>query len=74
MISSETIMHRSEFLVLINIVMITHFVDLDYLINIIKSNEQNISDHSLVCEYLYYFPQLIINNPDYNDVNMLKIN
>lgn len=49
----------------------SHFVDLNYLINIIKSNEQNISDHSLVCECLYYFPQLTIKNSGYDDINML---
>lgn len=49
----------------------SHYVDLNYLLNIIKSNEQNISDHSLVCEYLYYFPQLTIKNSGYDDITML---
>lgn len=50
----------------------SHFVDLNYLIHIIKSNDQNISNHSLVREYLYYFPQLIIKNSDYDNMDMLS--
>lgn len=49
----------------------SRFIDLNYLIRIIKSNNQNISNSSLVHEYLYYFPQLSIKNSDYNDMNML---
>lgn len=50
----------------------SHFVDLNYLIHIIKSNNQYISNHSLICEYLYYFPQLIIKNSNYDNMDMLS--